>query len=178
MRDSAIERFNAEFDRAVVLPFKRKAPPVRANSRGCSLARIFQAALTYFALVFGTGFLLGTIRVLWVIPNLGERNAELLEAPLMLFAVVLAARWIVRGNGAPLSPVTNLAVGLIALTLLVVAELLLVSQFQSLSISEYVRGRDPISGSVYLLLLGVFGLMPWLLSRRRRAPVRRIGLAC
>jgi hypothetical protein len=37
--------------------------------------------------VFGTGFVLGPIRVLWAVPRLGERVAELMEAPLMLVAI-------------------------------------------------------------------------------------------
>jgi hypothetical protein len=51
---------------------------IRNNS-----GRILKAAAAYFALVFGTGFVLGTIRVLWVVPQLGLRNAELLEQPIM-----------------------------------------------------------------------------------------------
>ncbi len=27
--------------------------------------------------------------------------------------------------------------------------------------------RDPVSGTVYLLMLAVFAIMPWLISRRR-----------
>ena len=41
-------------------------------------------ALAYFLIVFGAGFLLGTIRVLLLLPVLGERAAELLEMPFML----------------------------------------------------------------------------------------------
>lgn len=178
MRDSEVESFNAEFDRAVVLPFKRKGTQSSTTSRVRSLAKVLKAALIYLALVFGTGFVLGTIRVLWIIPGIGERNAELLEQPLMLIAVVLAARWTVRPTASASKPIEHLLTGLVALMLLVGAELLVVLELRRLSISEYVRSRDPVSGIVYLLLLGVFGLMPWLLSRRRRATVRRIELTC
>jgi hypothetical protein len=34
--------------------------------------QIAKAAVLYFALVFGTGFVLGTIRTLWVVPRLGS----------------------------------------------------------------------------------------------------------
>lgn len=36
-----------------------------------SAVQILKAAALYFGLVFGTGFVLGTIRVLWVVPRLG-----------------------------------------------------------------------------------------------------------
>ncbi len=59
----------------------------------------------------------------------------------------------------------SLAIGFIALGSLLVAELLVVLGLRGLSVSEYVRTRDPVSGIVYLLMLGVFALMPWLISR-------------
>ena len=57
-----------------------------------------KAGLLYFALVFGTGFLLGPIRLLWLVPRFGTRIAELMEMPVMLVVIVLAARWTVRGT--------------------------------------------------------------------------------
>jgi hypothetical protein len=45
---------------------------------------ILKAGLIYFAIVFGAGFVLGTIRTLWVVPRLGTRMAELMETPIML----------------------------------------------------------------------------------------------
>src|SRR5579883_2596395 len=57
--------------------------------------RTLEAGLLYFALVFGTGFVLGTVRTLWIVPRLGDRTAELLEAPVMLAVIVAAARWTV-----------------------------------------------------------------------------------
>jgi hypothetical protein len=50
------------------------------------------AGALYFALAFGAGFVLGTIRVLWVVPRVGERTAELMETPIMLVVIMLAAR--------------------------------------------------------------------------------------
>jgi len=44
--------------------------------------QILKAATFYFALVFGAGFLLGTIRVLLVAPRFGTRTAELMVASL------------------------------------------------------------------------------------------------
>jgi hypothetical protein len=46
--------------------------------------QILKAGVLYFALVFGTGFVLGPIRILWVVPRFGARIAELMEAPIMI----------------------------------------------------------------------------------------------
>jgi len=115
------------------------------------------------------------IRVLWSVPRFGERNTELLEQPLMLIAVILAARWTVRRTGAALGSVEAFAIGLMALTLMVAADLLVVLELRGLSLLEYSRTGDPVSGSVYLLMLVVFALMPWLLWRRGRGPTRGRG---
>jgi hypothetical protein len=130
-----------------------------------TFSRILRAAATYVAIVFGTGFVLGTIRVLFVIPRLGERNAELIEAPLMLVATILAARWIIGGFRFASAPLNALIIGFVALGLLLIAELGVV-MLRGVPLSEYIAGRDPVSCSVYLAMLVVFALMPWLVARR------------
>lgn len=124
-----------------------------------------KASLTYFALVFGTGFLFGIIRVPFLVPRLGVRTAELIEMPLMFLAILFAARYVVRRFALLTS--ARLATGLIALALLLTAELTLAMVIQRESLAAYIASRDPVSGSVYLLMLGVFALMPRLLSNHR-----------
>jgi hypothetical protein len=125
-----------------------------------------KAGLLYFALVFGTGFLLGPIRLLWLVPRFGTRIAELMEMPVMLVVIVLAARWTVRRLAVPSTPRSRLGMGGIALVLLLLAELTLVLWLQGLSIREYLASRDPVSGTVYSVLLGVFAVMPLLVARK------------
>jgi hypothetical protein len=36
-----------------------------------------------------------------------------------------------------------------------------------LSLSEYFVERDPVAGSVYVLMLLIFAAMPWVLGGRR-----------
>jgi hypothetical protein len=128
--------------------------------------RMLKGAMLYFATVFAAGFALGTIRTLWVVPRLGMRTAELMETPLMLVVSYLAARWVVRRLRLPPAPGTRLGVGFIALGLLLTAELAVVLRLRGLTIGEYVAGRDPVAGTVYLVMLGVFTLMPLLVRRR------------
>lgn len=122
--------------------------------------RVFSAALIYFGIVFGTGFILGPIRVLLLVPRVGERWAELLEAPVMLVAIVLVARWTSRKFELRGSSGKSLAVGLLALFFVLILELGLVLKLRGLTISEYWQTRDPISGTVYYVTLGLFALMP------------------
>lgn len=126
-----------------------------------------KAGVLYFILVFGTGFALGMIRVPLLVPRLGERYAELLEMPFMLLAIVLAARYVVHRFALPAALSVRLAVGFAALALLVAAELLLAAVLGDRSIGEYIAGRDPVSGAVYLVMLFIFALMPAILARRR-----------
>lgn len=128
--------------------------------------RIIKAGVLYFALVFGTGFMLGPVRILWIAPRLGARTAELLEAPVMLAVAVVAARWIIRWLGVPQSTAIRLGMGSIALSLMLLAEFTLVLWLRGLSIRQYSATRDPIAGTVYYITLGAFAVMPLLLGRR------------
>jgi hypothetical protein len=122
-----------------------------------------EAGAFYFALVFGAGFVLGTIRTLWVVPRIGTRKAELMEAPIMLVVTIVAARSIILRLGLPFTFSARLGMGCIALLLLLVAEFGFMLRLRGLTIREYFASRDPVSGTVYYVMLAVFALMPLLL---------------
>jgi hypothetical protein len=128
--------------------------------------QILNAGVLYFALVFGAGVVLGSMRVFWVVPHLGERTAELIEEPLLLGVTMLAARWVARRLAIQPTWFSRLGMGGVALGLLLAAEWTLMLWMRGVSISEYVASRDHVSGTVYLLMLGVFALMPLLVARR------------
>lgn len=130
------------------------------------MMRVTGAGLVYFLMIFGAGFVLGPIRVLWVVPRLGERTAELLEAPIMLAVIVVAARWVVRKLAVPPALSARLGTGVLALVLLLVAEFTLVLPLRGMSFDDYFAARDPVSGTVYYLLLGVLAVMPMLVPPR------------
>lgn len=78
-----------------------------------------KGGVLYFAVVFGAGFVLGPIRILWVVPRLGLRIAELAGEPIMLVIIILAAREVVRRFAAS-SIVSRLpGIGVIALGLMI-----------------------------------------------------------
>ena len=128
-------------------------------------APAIKAGIAYFALVFGAGFVLGALRVSFLVPRFGERIAELAEMPLMFAVIVFAARIVTRRFAVPLSIPARLGTGLLALGLLLAAELLLAVVLQERSLADYVASRDPVSGSVYLAMLALFALMPALVAR-------------
>jgi hypothetical protein len=127
--------------------------------------RIIKAAVLYFVLVFGAGFILGPIRILLVVPRFGTRTAELMETPIMFVVIIVAAWWIVRRLAVPFKSSYRFGMGCIALGFLLVAEFTLVLWLQGLSIKEYLANRDPVSGTVYYVMLVIFAIMPRFVAR-------------
>ena len=128
--------------------------------------QILKAGALYFVLVFGAGFVLGPIRLLWVVPRYGTRMAELMEVPIMFVVTLVAARWVVRRLVLPFTTFSRLSMGCVALGLMLVAEFTFVLSLRGLSVSEYLASRDPVSGTAYYMMLGVFATMPLLVARR------------
>ncbi len=121
--------------------------------------------MTYFALVFGAGFVLGSLRVPFLVPRLGERAAELIEMPFMFVVLWMSARFIIKRYSLPANVSARLGAGFVALGLLVAAEVLLAVALQERTLGEYVASRDPVSGSVYLAMLALLAVMPLGLAR-------------
>ena len=129
---------------------------------------LFTASAVYFAIVFGAGFVFGTVRVMWLVPTVGVRVAELTELPLMLTVAFVAARWINRRFLAERDQPSRLIVGVTALALLLLTELILGMLLFDLTPKEAFLGRDPVSGTGYYLSLCVFAWLPWFLGRVSR----------
>jgi hypothetical protein len=127
---------------------------------------VLEASAVYFALVFAVGFVLGTIRTLWVVPRVGARKAELMEMPIILVVIIMAARWTVLRLAVPHMSSARFEMGCIALVLMLIAEFGFVLWIRGLSIKEYFATRDPVSGAAYYLLLIVFAIMPLFAARK------------
>lgn len=124
------------------------------------MQKIIRAGFLYFALVLGSGFVLGIFRVPFLVPRLGERWAELAEMPIMAAVIYYSAGYILRRYPEINQPSKSLWVGFLALALSVCAELLLATVLQQQTLAAFIASRDKVSGSVYLALLLVFALMP------------------
>jgi hypothetical protein len=142
----------------------QKTVPVKTH-------QVVKAGATYFALVFWAGFVLGTIRVLWLVPAVGTRTAELLEMPVMLMVIILSARWVARHFKVPYAASSRLGMGGIAVALLLLLDFTVVLWIRGLSLSQYIESFDPVAGTAYFVMLGVCAVMPLLVARREPSKV-------
>lgn len=125
---------------------------------------IVQAAISYFVIVFVAGFILGTIRTLIVVPQTGELVAVAMELPIMI-AVSWWACGVVVHRLKPASELpSRLAMGLIALALLLVAEAV-VSLGLGLTLRQHVAlyATTPVQLGLFGQLL--FALFPLLRTK-------------
>jgi hypothetical protein len=83
----------------------------------------YKAGIAYFAATFGLGFLLGTFRVLILIPRIGSLWAVLIELPVMLIISWIMCRWIIERFSAPNEVTNRVMMGTFAFILLMMAEL-------------------------------------------------------
>jgi hypothetical protein len=133
--------------------------------KGASQIVWVRAAISYFALVFGTGFALGILRTLLLVPQVGSRMAELIETPFMIAVSIIACSSVIRRYSVPPTVLARAGMGLLALTLLIAAELALNGFLTGRTVAQYIADKDPVSGSAYLLALVFFGLIPLWLNR-------------
>ena len=134
------------------------------------MTRALRSAVRYFAIAFGADFVLGSIRVPFLVPRLGERTAELIEMPIMLVVIVLGARWVVGRLAPPPRAGERLVLGVVALVLLLAVEFSVVLWVRGLGIGQYFAQRDPVAGAAYAVMLVVFALLPSLVCRRAQVP--------
>ena len=132
--------------------------------------QVIKAALEYFAIVFGTGTLLGPIRVLLLAPVIGRRAAELLELTIMLIVIAIAASFIVNRFQLK-SRKARLAVGGVALSLGLVFEFGLSLRLRGTTVAEYFASRDPITAAAYYFTLILFGVLPMMVRQKQNSPV-------
>ena len=60
------------------------------------MQKIIRAGFLYFVMVLGSGFVLGTFRVPFLVPRMGERWAELAEMPIMAAVIFFSSGFILR----------------------------------------------------------------------------------
>jgi hypothetical protein len=125
-----------------------------------------RAGLVYFALVFATGVLVGLGRDLAIAPQVGARLAELIEYPLLFLAIMGSASWTIRHYGLKGQRLPRAIMGIVAFLLALGLGTTLLALLRGQSLVEYAAVRHPLTGAVYLMMLGLVAAMPLLVGRR------------
>jgi hypothetical protein len=126
---------------------------------------VLKVGALYFAVTFAAGWILGPIREFWVIPRFGRTTGLLAEAPLMLIVSFGAARWALRRMAVPPRHTMRALVGLVALGLLVIAELIGTQWLRGLSLADYLTGFRSLPGVITAASFLLFAAMPTLVAR-------------
>ena len=119
---------------------------------------MLRAGALYFLGVFALGFVLGTIRVLWLAPAIGAFAAVSVELPLMLGF----AWWLSSRLALSLGTWQRIGMGAFAFVLLMLAEAAVGLFALGLSPVAYLAGLLTPEGKVGLAGQLVFALLPWL----------------
>lgn len=119
------------------------------------------AGLVYVAIVFAVGFALGTLRVTALEPRFGALRSVAIELPLMLAASWFASSWLVRILRVPRTSVARLAMGGLALALLLAAEAALGIVGFGRTVAEQLAAWSDAPGLLGLVAQIVFGLIPF-----------------
>jgi hypothetical protein len=128
--------------------------------------RAIRAGFVYFVCVFGAGFVLGTVRQLLLVPHFGARTAELIEIPIMLAVVVFSSRWVARRWLCGFAPHFAVSAGLIALVLLLSAEIVTGVTLRNITVFESLFAKDPLTGTLYYAVVALYALLPWWWTRK------------
>ena len=124
-----------------------------------------RAACLYASLVFAAGFVLGTVRTLWIAPALGHTLAVAAELPLMLAWSWVACGLAIARTHIPPVASRRIVMGAAALTLLLLAELLLAVTLGGVTPSEYAASYRTLPVQMGLAGQVLFALMPLLHHR-------------
>lgn len=139
---------------------------LRLPERAIHQMRIAAAASLYFAIVFGAGFVLGPIRVLWLEPLVGPATAALCEAPFLLAAMVVASLWVPGAVRLQRKSMPLILMGMGALVLQQSADVIVGAALRGLSVSDQLAQFATPQGLIYAALLAAFVAMPLLVNGR------------
>lgn len=133
------------------------------------MARTLAAALAYVGLVFAMGFALGTLRVLVVIPRIGELRAVLVELPLIIAASWFASAWICDRFKVSPGLADRLQMGAVAFGVLMAAELAFGIALFGRSVEAQIAAYATLPAQLGLAGQIAFALIPAAQGRRAAA---------
>ncbi|MGI9426364.1 MAG: hypothetical protein ACR2PA_24510 [Hyphomicrobiaceae bacterium] len=122
-------------------------------------ASIFAGA-SYFAVVMAAGFVLGVIRILVLVPSVGESAAVAVELPVMLVFCWYVCGFLVRTFAVPRSAMPRLSMGILAFVLLMIAEVGLSVFLFERSLADHLRHVGSTPGLMGFAGQVAFALFP------------------
>lgn len=160
VRTAFLENFSCRNEPGAARSCYLFAVPWAASWTGGEFMRVIAAAVLYFAIVFGAGFMLGPVRVFWLEPRLGETLAVLCEAPFILLAIVLAARWVPKELGLKKDLLHLTLTGAGALILQQLADFATGIFLRGMTATQLLAHFASPAGLIYAALLILFLAMP------------------
>jgi hypothetical protein len=118
--------------------------------------------------VFAIGFALGAIRVLLLVPRLGDTVAVLLEAPFILAVSWQMSRWSAKRRGLMTDTYGALLMGAISFTVLMSAESVTAVICFNRTLAEYLAGFWSVPGAIGLAAQLCFASFPFLQASSNR----------
>jgi hypothetical protein len=115
----------------------------------------------YGTAMFGVGFVLGTVRQLFILPHTGLTGALAIEVPIIVAMSVLVAKWIVVRRDTSFG---YLVTGIAGLATLFAAEELLSRLLNGRSVFAVWADFSAAASVINTCGLALFTLMPWLVS--------------
>ena len=126
--------------------------------------RILKAGVIYFLLLFAIAWILGPIRELWAVPRFGRIAALVMEAVFMLIAMIVSSRWVMRRFEVHQTVASTIPMGLLALGILVPAEIVGVLWVRGSSLQEYLASFATAPGVISAVMFLLFAAMPSLVT--------------
>lgn len=124
--------------------------------------RAVLAGIVYFAVVYLAGFALGQLREALIVPVVGRVAAVLVEMPLMLAIMTLAAKVVGRNMAVPTDIASRARMGIVAFGLLTLVEAVSAKLMRGHDLGQWLQSFATAEGFVSLLMFVLFAAMPML----------------
>lgn len=129
---------------------------------------VVRAGVVYAAVVFAAGFVLGTLRTLVFVPWLGGSAAVVLELPVILAISWIICGWVIRRCEIPIDGGVRLAMGGVALAVLLASEACLSVILFGRSFGQHLATYRYSGAQIGLAGQLLFALMPLIRARMLR----------
>lgn len=125
-----------------------------------ALTSLIKLAFKYFSGVFFVAFVLGALRVIFVIPKIGAVAAVLIEIPIILIVSWLYFRYLLSKENTFYSHVDLFFVGFFSFLFLMITEYIFSIYFFHITAVQYFESMLTIHGLIGLLGQAAFASVP------------------